>query len=63
MMTGENAFNSFLNVKYSTSKLKDIRIGKNSKYSMSEIILSAYSCFYIQSQSFLSHQKIRDANI
>lgn len=60
MLTGGNEFNSFLNVKYSTIKLKDIRIGKNTKYSMSEIMLSAYSCFYMQSQSFLSHQNLME---
>ena len=50
----------FLNVKSATNKLKDIRTGKNTKYLMFEIMLSAYSCFHMQSQSFLSHQNLME---
>jgi len=60
-MTGRNAFNSFLeNLKAASEKLSDIRTGSNTKYSMSEIMLSAYSCFHMQSQSFLSHQNLME---
>jgi hypothetical protein len=35
----------------------DIRTGFNTKYSMLDAALSAFSVFFMQSPSFLSHQK------
>ena len=60
-MTGKNAFKSFLEyLKNASTKLVDIRTGSNSRYTISEIMLSAYSCFHMQSQSFLSHQNLME---
>ena len=35
----------------------DIRTGKNSTYTMEDIVLSAFSVFFIQSPSFLAYQR------
>ena len=46
-------------VQYFQSILKDFpdkRTGKNKRYQMSDAALSAFSVFFIQSPSFLSHQ-------
>jgi len=39
------------------SRLSDLRQGKNSQYSMSDIALTAFSVFFFQSSSYLSHQR------
>jgi hypothetical protein len=36
----------------------DRRTGRNTKYTMEDISLSAFSVFYTQCPSFLSHQKV-----
>ena len=53
-----SAFNTFLS--YLTESIEhfpDDRSPRNTQYSMTEVTLAAYSCFYMQNQSFLSHQK------
>ncbi len=37
--------------------LKDKRIGQNCQYSMADIGLEAFSIFFMQSPSFLAHQR------
>ena len=37
--------------------LPDRRTGKNLKYSMADIGMAAFSVFFMQSPSFLSHQR------
>ena len=60
-MTRNNAFNSFLESLNTVGKsLIDIRTGSNLQYSMKSIMISAYSCFHMQSQSFLSHQNLME---
>jgi hypothetical protein len=39
------------------SDLKDKRVGKNKRYDMQSVLLSAFSVFYLQCPSFLAHQK------
>src|SRR5690349_10646830 len=41
----------------SFDKLTDKRRGQNKQYSMREIGMAAFSVFFLQSPSFLSHQK------
>ncbi|MEA3282787.1 MAG: hypothetical protein U9Q68_09605, partial [Euryarchaeota archaeon] len=41
----------------------DERTGKNSTYTMEDIVLSAFSVFFIQSPSFLAYQRtMKNAN-
>ena len=40
----------------------DRRTGRNTKYTMEDISLSAFSVFYTQCPSFLSHQKVMQQN-
>lgn len=37
--------------------MTDLRRGKNHQYSMSDIVMSAFSVFFFQSSSYLSHQR------
>ena len=39
------------------AKLPDRRTGSNSRYAMADIALSAFSIFFMQSPSFLAHQR------
>jgi len=39
------------------SRLSDLRRGRNIQYSMSDITLTAFSVFFFQSSSYLSHQR------
>ena len=39
------------------SRLSDLRRGRNVQYSMSDIALTAFSVFFFQSSSYLSHQR------
>jgi hypothetical protein len=39
-------------------RLSEHRKGKNISYSLQEVVLSAFSVFYMQSASFLAHQKL-----
>lgn len=51
-------FDKFNNeIKSEFSNLKDIRKGRNTQYSMHDIAMGAYSVFYMQSPSFLEHQR------
>lgn len=44
-------------VRYAALALPDRRTGENSRYSMEDILLSAFSVFFTQSPSFLSYQR------
>ena len=60
-MTRKNAFNSFLESLNTVGEnLVDIRTGSNLQYTMKSIMMAAYSCFHMQSQSFLSHQNLME---
>ncbi len=39
------------------SSFKDKRTGKNKQYAMEDVVLSAFSVFYLQCPSFLSYQQ------
>ena len=56
-VTGKSAFNTFLSyLNESIELFPDNRSPRNTQYTMSDITLAAFSCFYMQNQSFLSHQ-------
>jgi hypothetical protein len=40
-------------------QLPDKRSGRNTRYGMADIGLSAFSVFFMQSPSFLAHQRVR----
>ena len=44
-------------VKMVGEQFKDPRTGKNTQYGMKDIVLSAFSIFYLQNPSFLSYQQ------
>ena len=53
-----NIFNNFVNYFRAKAKLlPDKRKGKNKTYTMSDILLSAFSLFFFQSKSFLAFQR------
>ncbi len=54
----KSPFNTFSTYLYdSIKKFPDDRSERNTQYEMSYVALAAFSCFYMQNQSFLSHQK------
>lgn len=56
-----SAFKSFLTFFGENIKnFFDYRSLNNKQYSMYDVVMSAYSCFHVQSQSFLSHQKFME---
>ncbi len=57
------AFNTFLSFLYnSIEHFPDDRSARNTQYQMSDVALAAYSCFHMQNQSFLSHQKAMESS-
>jgi hypothetical protein len=54
----KSALNTFLSILYDNIEhFPDNRSARNTQYKMSDVALAAYSCFHMQNQSFLSHQK------
>lgn len=52
------SFDGFVNkLKGVARNFKDIRTGSNTQYSMQDMVLSAFSVFYLQCPSFLSYQE------
>lgn len=57
-MRGEDVFHTLLSILIdSIEGFPDPRNGKNCRYSMRDIVLSAFSVFFTQSPSFLSYQR------
>jgi len=57
-MKTPNVFNNFVNYFRTRAKLfKDKRKGKNKTYKIADIVLSAFSLFFFQSESFLAFQR------
>lgn len=52
-----------LSLKKATDQFPDKRTGENKKYSMLDVGLGAYSVFYMQYASFLSHQEMMEKRL
>ena len=57
-MSESLSFESLLaRLRQASNGLPDQRTGKNTQYTIQDAVLGAFSVFYMQSPSFLAHQK------